>query len=279
MAWGQNDSSQKSEQKENLFIKVEDGQSVTVRITTDDAVKRTVHKIRSNNKITNYINCPGYAVCPICKLPKSAKDPKASYTIITQNRYFVPVLNRDTGKVGVLDIPKTPKEEIDLIAKQNGSPQNYDIVITRMGNNLKPQGSMSSQPITQAEIDLVVNARESVNTLITKCSAPETPENIRKILDEQHKDFIAQHVNPTATTTNSFAAPQAQAAAPQGNTFGQPAGAGVPNTFAQPKTAAAPAASPFAATQTAPANPMMPTAQKAPPFKAQGGTIDDQLFK
>jgi len=274
MAWGQNDTVNNAP-SENLFIRIEEGKPVTLRIVTDDPVKRVVHKIRSNGKITNYINCPGYDTCPICKLPKSAKDPKASYTILTQTRYFVPVLNRDTGKFGVIDIPKTPKEEIDLIAKQAGSPTGYDICITRMGLNLKPMFSSIQKPLTQADIDLVNTALGKVD--VSKFATPDSPDNIRKILDEQHKDFMAKHTAATAQP-NAFVAQQAQGAATNtASPFGaKPAGAGVDNPIG---SQAKPAASPFAVPAN-PVNPAVPTHQKAPVFKPMSGSaIDEQLFK
>ena len=208
MPWGQPEPKAQTTATENLFLKIVENTPEVVRIVSEEPIKRIVHKIRSNGKIKAYINCPGYATCPICKLPKSSKDPNASYTILTQTRYFVPVLNRNTDKVQIMDIPKTPKDEIDMIAAQAGDPRNYDIVLSRIGNNTKPMYSSIQKPISPENIEAVNKFLSTVN--VSQYAAPNTPEDIRKILDEQHRDFVSNNLAPK--TQQTFTAPVAQVA-------------------------------------------------------------------
>lgn len=265
MAWGQTDSqgsySGKSGTQENLFLKIVEGNPAFVRITVEDAVKRIVHKIQINGKVKAYLNCPGNAVCPICKMPKSAKDPKAAFAILSQVRYMVPVYNRKEKKMQLLDIPKTPKEEIDLMAKSYGDPRNYDIQLTRVGLNLKPMMSAQQIPLTEDEIATVQHFLQNVN--MQTYVAPTSPEDIRKVLDEQHNAFMA--ANGQTSQGIAPAAPAAVANPFSGVQPASPAPVAPVATVTASNPFAAPISNPF--TQTSPPAPQ-PTPGPSQPFGA-----------
>lgn len=241
---------------ESLFLKIEDGQTATVRIITEEPLSRLVHKIRVNGRIKSYVNCPGGAVCPICKLPKSAKDPKAPTTILSQKRYLVPVLNRTLKKVQLWDAPKTPKEDIDLMAKSYGDPRNYDIMLTRIGINTKPMMGPQQTPITPEEVEVVNTFLKTVD--FASYVKPATPEEVRQSMDEAHTAFTSGASTPAAPAT------------PQTVTGGQITSAAFAPQAAAPAPVAQTIANPFAAPTAAPV--------KQPDFKPANNSVDDKLW-
>jgi hypothetical protein len=272
MAWGDPET-KSAKGSETMFIKIEEGKAVTARIAVEEATKRVVHKIMEGSKVSHYINCPGYATCPICKMPKEAKGDK----IQTQTRYFIPVLNRTTGKFGIIDLPKTPKEEIDMIAKQAGDPRNYDIIFSRIGINTKVMFSPNNTPISQEDIDTVNSSLAGLD--LTKFTTPWTPEEIRKVLDEMHQNFKSANVVPDINTA-AAQTPGTPFGGAKASPFGASAGAGVPNSAASNTAEPAKPTSPFTASAAKP-NPNISTTTNngASAFNAKSNTsIDDKLF-
>jgi len=112
--------------------------------------------------------------CPLCQTGERASA-----------RWYVPVINRKTGRCAILEIgPQIFKQILGLSKKEKwGNPKNYDIDIERQPKGSQPLYIVSPEPKEKLSEDEVGMAKEfSARVDLAKMVEAPTPDEVREKL-------------------------------------------------------------------------------------------------
>ncbi len=125
------DSKSKSNTKHN-FTKFPVG-ITRIRIVDEEPFQRWTHWMP---QFKRSINCPGKG-CPICKIRKNQRANKEKETYSTTNRIAIQIINRETGKLEIMEQGRTFFEDLRDIMEElhdkNKKLIDVDIKVKRRG--------------------------------------------------------------------------------------------------------------------------------------------------
>jgi hypothetical protein len=162
MAWldlEKNDRANSGEGAKKVdYVKLTAGETVKLRILDEQPESRWVHWVQSANKGKGLgIKCPGKG-CPMCADMAEKRKTKTPQKYSCTKSHALNVLNRNTGKVEILDKGNKIFEQLLNMLKQMGDLRNYDITITttKTGSeatnvNYSVLPTFPPTPLTEAE--------------------------------------------------------------------------------------------------------------------------------
>jgi hypothetical protein len=170
------DSQSKSDTKHN-FTKFPVG-ITRIRIVDEEPFQRWTHWMP---QFKRSINCPGKG-CPICEIRKNQKANKEKETYSTANRIAIQVLNRETGKLEIMEQGRTFFEDLRDIMEElhdnNKKLIDVDIKVKRRGEG---KDDTSYRLDIDKEYPLTEEDKKLINNKIN-LSELFKPHDIDKIL-------------------------------------------------------------------------------------------------
>jgi hypothetical protein len=151
-------NSGESTNKKVEYVKLTPGGTVKLRILDEQPESRWVHWVQSANKGKGLgIRCNGKG-CPICADISEKKKTKQAQRYSCTKSHSINVLNRNTGKVEILDKGNKIFEQLLNMLNQMGDLRNFDISITttKTGSentnvNYSVLPTFPPTPLTEAE--------------------------------------------------------------------------------------------------------------------------------
>ncbi|RJE47704.1 hypothetical protein A7K50_03385 [Dehalobacter sp. MCB1] len=159
-------------------------QGVTnIRIVDSEPFIRWTHWMPQHKRS---INCPGKG-CPICEIRKQQKANQEPYTQNMARRIAINVLNRETGKVEIMEQGVGFFEDIrdlmDDLSDDGKTLIDCDIKVKRRGTGKDDTSYRldlgSDTPLTDVEKKLIEEGRVNLNDFFK----PHTNEQIMRILN------------------------------------------------------------------------------------------------
>lgn len=149
------------------------------------------------NQHKRSVNCPGRD-CPICTIRKQQKANNESYTYNMTKRFSLLVLNRETGKLEVMEQGITVMEDIrdmkDDLERKNLTLQDADLRIKRRGTGKDDTSYRvdidEEYPLTDDDI----RAMEKVTDL-NEFFKPHTPEQILRLVNGESFEEVMKSDN------------------------------------------------------------------------------------
>jgi hypothetical protein len=190
MTWDfdtKNDSSSKKAE----FTKFPEG-ITRIRIVDSAPTIRWTHWLNQHKRS---INCPGRG-CPICNIRQKQKVNKEPYSYNMTRRFAINVLNRETGKVEIMEQGKTVFEDIrDLIEDlriKGITLGDTDLRVKRRGTGKDDTSYRvdldEKSPLTDAELKLIEENRMDLEDYFKS----HTAEQITRILSgEKWEDVMS----------------------------------------------------------------------------------------
>jgi len=138
------------------------------------------------------VNCPGKG-CPICEIRKQQKANKEPYTIGMSRRLAIQIINRNTGKLEIMEQGITFFEELRdlraMLAEKGEDIYDYDISVRRRGTG-QTDTSYRLDPdekyeLTDADKKLIENAID-----LKEYFKPHEPEKILRVLNGEEFDKV-----------------------------------------------------------------------------------------
>jgi hypothetical protein len=129
MSWELDDKKQQGEKVD--FVKLPEG-ITRVRIVDDAPYGRWTHWMP---QFKRSVNCPGQG-CPIDKIRAEQKAAGETPSYGIAKRFAIHVINRETGKLEILEQGKTFFEQLRDLNADEGDLRDYDIKIRRRGSGL-----------------------------------------------------------------------------------------------------------------------------------------------
>jgi hypothetical protein len=170
------------------FVKFPEG-ITRVRVIDTAPYQRWTHYI---NKQKRSINCPGKG-CPICEIRKQEKANKLTQTYPMAKRFALNVINRETGRVEILEQGKIfiqdLKDMMSDLKGENATLQEADIKVRRRGTG-------KDDTSYRLDIDKVYPLSDADKTLLEKridlaeYFAPHDPEKILRIVNGEAWDEV-----------------------------------------------------------------------------------------
>lgn len=142
------------------------------------------------------VNCPGQG-CPICNLIKDAKANGETSRYNTQKKFAILAINRETGKVEILDQGKQFFEDLREVRGDNlaahGEMSNYDIKVKRRGTTKDDTtyrvDFLEASPLSSDDEKLAKNAPS-----LDEYFQPHPREAIVRILNGEAFDEVMKDV-------------------------------------------------------------------------------------
>lgn len=138
MGWNEianGQGTQNGEAKEVNYTKLPVGQT-KIRILDEEPYSRWTHWIQqANGGKGQSIDCIGNG-CPICEEVKKAKKEKTKAKYNSTQSHCINIYNYNTKQVELLDKGNKIFGQIATIFSQMGDVRNYDLTITRTGEDL-----------------------------------------------------------------------------------------------------------------------------------------------
>lgn len=137
------------------YVKFEEG-NTTIRIISNGGTCR-MHGMKTSR---------GYVNMGICSENDSCENCRKGYEAKTRWIWVVYLPDFDT--VRIMEVGKKVGDNICKIAKKNGDPQEYDLVINRTGEMLKTDYSVSPGKKTPLSDELLTKIKPFKELLIKK---------------------------------------------------------------------------------------------------------------
>lgn len=183
MSWDFDSGSKKAE-----FTKFPVGVT-RIRIIDIEPFIRWVHWLPTARRSAN---CPGKG-CPICDIRHRQKANKEPYSYAMSRRFAMNVLNRETGKVEIMEQGLGFFEDLkDLMFTLKESGKSFidvDIKVKRRGTGVDDTSYRldiaDEYPLTEEEVKLI-----SEKTNLTDYFKPHTIEQLTKIINGESWDTV-----------------------------------------------------------------------------------------
>jgi hypothetical protein len=152
-----------------------------IRVIDEAPFQRWTHFMKKFNRS---INCPGKG-CPICDIRRVEKTNKVAYTHQMAKRYALNIINRETGRVEILEQGKTfiqdLKDNMTDLAETGKSLIDADIKVRRRGMGQDDTSYRldveKTYPLSADDEKLI---KEKVD--LKEYFKPHTPEQILRVL-------------------------------------------------------------------------------------------------
>jgi hypothetical protein len=169
-----------------------------IRVIGGEPVDRWTHWQPAHSRS---INCPGRG-CPICEIRAHQKANKEPYTQGVARRFAIWIINRDTGKLELMEQGKNFFEELrDIMLELKGqgkSLSDVDLKVKRRGSakddTVYRIDISSEYPLTESDTLLMENAID-----LTQYFKPHTPEQILEILNGKPWDEVMKKEEENST--------------------------------------------------------------------------------
>ena len=153
-----------------------------IRIIDDAPVLRWTHWINQHKRS---INCPGKG-CPICEVRRQQKANKEPYTYNVAKRLAINIINRETGKLEIMEQGISFFEDLrdirEDLSKEGLRLQDVDIRVRRRGTGKDDTSYRldidERTPMSEADKKLAENAID-----LQEYFKPHTPEQILRIMN------------------------------------------------------------------------------------------------
>ena len=193
------------------FLRLKPGSNILRLLTLPHLYNQHRWEPEGGRKYGYRINCSRSETegnCPLCDTANKAKK-----------RWYVGVIDRDSGTYKILDIGYSVFKSIQTLAKgQWGSPENYDVDIV-----VDPQGGatgyyyvspMPPKPLSAADIALKEDGA-AMNDLEARCK-PQTPAQVQEKMAKIREEIEngGQEMAPASRQQQSRQAPR-QSEAPR----------------------------------------------------------------
>lgn len=130
-----------------------------IRIIDEAPVVRWTHYLP---KFKRSINCPGIG-CPICEIRHQQKANKEPYTYAMARRFAMQVINRETGKLEILEQGKTFFEDLKELKEQIESKR---LTLSDVDVRVKRKGTGQTDTSYRLDIDVETPLTEADKKLI-----------------------------------------------------------------------------------------------------------------
>ena len=186
MSWDLDDKKQSNKVE---FTKLPEG-ITRLRIVDDAPYSRWVHWMP---QFKRSVNCPGTNVCPIDKIRKKQKDAGETPTYGIAKRFAIHVINRETGKLEILEQGKTFFEQLRDLNTDEGDLREYDIKVRRRGSGLD-----TSYRVDVAERTALSENDEKLlegKVKLNEFFKPHTVEQIERLLAGEAWDDVMKNIS------------------------------------------------------------------------------------
>jgi hypothetical protein len=134
------------------FTKFVNG-ATQIRIIDSEPFSRWSHWLQTAKRS---ITCPGQG-CPVCELIKVAKDNKETPKYASSQKHSMNILNRNTGKLEVMEQGKQFFEQLRTLHKEVEDIRNYDIKVMKSGEGTNTTYTLiplAPAPLSDADVAL-----------------------------------------------------------------------------------------------------------------------------
>ena len=173
--------------KKQDFTKFPEGVT-KIRIVDDVPNVRWTHWLQKHNRSAN---CPGKG-CPICEIRKVQKANKQDYTYPMSRRFAIQVINRNTGKLEILEQGVTFFEDLKdlraILAEDNLKLTDVDISVRRRGKDTNTTYRLDraeEYPYTEEDNKLIEG---KIN--LDEYFVPHTPEQLTRVINGEEWDKV-----------------------------------------------------------------------------------------
>lgn len=185
-SWDLNAGNQGGEKVE--FARFPEG-ITRIRVVDDAPYQRWIHFIR---KFKRSINCPGKG-CPICDIRRNQKANKMPYSYDMQKRFALNIINRETGKIEIMEQGKTFMQDlIDL----KGDLERKGLTIKDADFKVRRRGTEKDDTSYRLDIEEEVPLTEADKKLMEKrvnfaeYFKPHTIEQITRIVNGEDWEAV-----------------------------------------------------------------------------------------
>ena len=173
--------------KKQDFTKFPEGVT-KIRVVDDVPTVRWTHWLQKHNRSAN---CPGKG-CPICEIRKVQKANKQDYTYPMSRRFAIQVINRNTGKLEILEQGVTFFEDLKdlraILAEDNLKLTDVDISVRRRGKDTNTTYRLDraeEYPYTEEDNKLIEG---KIN--LDEYFVPHTPEQLTRVINGEEWDKV-----------------------------------------------------------------------------------------
>lgn len=167
-----------------------------LRVVDEAPYVRWTHFLR---QFKRSVNCPGKG-CPICDIRRKQKANGQPYTYAMARRFTMNVINRETGKVEIMEQGMNFMEDLKLIREdlvaEGKSLLDADIKVRRTGttkDNTRYRVDMDTvTPLTEEEENMVIKSKVD----FTDYFKPHTVEQITRIVNGEPWDEVMKTEKP-----------------------------------------------------------------------------------
>lgn len=161
-----------SEKGKVNYVKLTPGETIKLRVVDEQPESRWVHWVQSANKGKGLgIKCPGKG-CPLCADMAERKRAKQPQKFSCSKSHAINVINRNTGRIEILDKGNKIFESLLVIMKQMGDLRNFDVAITTTKTGSENTNvaytvlpTFPPTPLTDAEKEMVAKDRYDLKEL------------------------------------------------------------------------------------------------------------------
>lgn len=177
-----------SNDKKREFTKFPEGVT-KIRLIDSEPMVRWTHWLVKDKRS---VNCPGKG-CPICEVRKQQKANKEPYTIGMSRRLSIQIINRNTGKLEIMEQGVTFFEELRelraMLIEKGEDVYDYDISVRRRGTGQTDTSYRldvdEKKPLSDTDLALVSDKID-----LKEYFKAHEPEKILRILNGEEFDKV-----------------------------------------------------------------------------------------
>lgn len=191
MSWDFELSSSGNKQNFTVFP-----QGITrIRLVDNEPHIRWTHWINEQKRT---VTCPGSHICPICEIRKQEKANKMQHKYNMSRRFTINVINRETGKLEIMEQGITFFENLKDLKDELDQEQNeksltdIDLKVRRKGEGMATTYRIDFDeevPFSEADIKLMEEKVE-----LSQYFKPHTPEVLVRVLNGESLDEIMKEL-------------------------------------------------------------------------------------
>lgn len=160
-----------------------------IRIIDDVPFVRWIHWLPKFNRA---VTCPGQN-CPICDVRKKQKEAKLDYTYSGNRRIAINIINRETGKVEIMEQGVTFFNDLrDLmndLKEQGKKLSDVDIKVRRRGSGKDDTSYRldidKEYPLSENDLALIANKQD-----LHEYFKPNTVEQLQRLVNGESWDEV-----------------------------------------------------------------------------------------